>query len=105
MSEETRLQKIESQLAQSPDDPFLNYCQALELGKAGQVDAARAAFQRVQTLDPKDVAAFFQEGQLLARVGQTDAAREVLQTGMARARETGNSHALGEMNAFLESLG
>ncbi len=100
----TRLEKIDAQLLATPDDPFLNYCRALELAKLHDVSGARTAFQRVQTVDPMDVAAFFQEGQLLALVGDIDAAKHVLQAGIERAQRVGNDHALGEMRGLLETL-
>lgn len=100
----SRIDKIQAQLAIAPDDPFLNYCLAMELASVQDVAGARAAFQKVQQLDPQDVAAFFQEGQLLAAEGETDAAREVLQQGIDRARSVGNDHALAEMVGFLDTL-
>jgi Flp pilus assembly protein TadD len=100
----TRLEKIEAQLQASPLDPFLHYCRAMELAKLEDIPAARAAFQRVQQLNPQDVAAFFQEGQLLARIGETESARSVLEQGIERARRVGNDHALAEMLGFLDTL-
>jgi Flp pilus assembly protein TadD len=76
----------------------------MELAKLEDIPAARAAFQRVQQLNPQDVAAFFQEGQLLARIGETESARSVLEQGIERARRVGNDHALAEMLGFLDTL-
>lgn len=100
----TRLEKIDSQLQSTPNDPFLNYCRAMELAKLKDLSAAREAFQRVQQLDERDVASFFQEGQMLANSGDTVEARRVLETGIVRARKVGNDHALGEMVGFLDTL-
>lgn len=91
-------------LLETPQDPFLNYAYAMELTKEGVVSEACSAFSRVRELDPNYVPAYFQEGQLLARDGQIEAAREILQNGLAVAQQVGDSHAFGEMTEFLNSL-
>ncbi len=96
----SRIAKIQAQLDSTPDDPFLNYCLAMELAKDDDVPGARAAFQRVQSLDLQDVASFFQEGQLLGRLGEVDESRR----GIERAIRVGNDHALAEMRGFLDTL-
>lgn len=100
----TRLEKIDAQLVLTPDDPFLNYGRALELAKLDDLAGAREAFHKVQQLDARDVAAFFQEGQLLARYGEVDEATRVLHLGIERAAQVGNTHALAEMRGFLDTL-
>lgn len=99
-----RKEKIEERLRSDPDDVFLNYSYAMELSKEGDVAAASQAFKRVRELDPRYVPAYFQEGQMLASEGEVDSAREILQQGIAVARQVGDSHALGEMTEFLETL-
>ena len=98
-----RREKIEERLRSDPDDVFLNYSYAMELSRE-DVPAAQAVFEKVRTLDPNYVPAYFQEGQMLAQAGQTDAARDVIRSGIGIARATGDSHALGEMTEFLDSL-
>lgn len=100
----TRREKIEERLQEDPDDVFLNYSYAMELAKTSEVDTARKFFQKVRLLDPQYVAAYFQEGQMLANEGDAAAAREVLSAGIAVARQTGDDHALAEMTDFLDSL-
>lgn len=99
-----RREKIEERLRSDPDDIFLNYTYAMELSKEEDLTAARNAFARVRQLDPDYVSAYFQEGQLLGGHGETEAAREILQSGILVARRLGDSHALGEMTEYLESL-
>jgi predicted Zn-dependent protease len=100
----SRREKIEQMLRESPEDVFLNYSHAMELAKAEEVPAARTTFARVRELDPDYVSAYFQEGQMLARAGETQAAREILKQGIDVARRIGDDHALGEMSEFLETL-
>ncbi|WP_437227641.1 hypothetical protein SH661x_000479 [Planctomicrobium sp. SH661] len=100
----TRREKIEERLRADPDDVFLNYSYAMELSKSPELEEARRAFQKVRSLDPNYVSAYFQEGQMLSNHGEVEAAKEVLRSGIEVARRIGDSHALGEMSEFLEQL-
>lgn len=99
-----RREKIESRLAEDPDDPFLNYTYAMELAKLGEVEQAQQSFRKVRQLDANYVPAYFQEGQMLAHSGRIEEAQALLRAGIAVARQIGDSHALGEMTDFLDSL-
>jgi Flp pilus assembly protein TadD len=100
----SRRRQIEGMLADDPDDTFLNYALAKELASEGDVEAACAAFDRVLTLDPNYVPAYFQKAQALATEGEIEAARDVLVRGIAVAQRTGDAHAAGEMTAYLDTL-
>lgn len=100
----SRLDKITSMLAESPDDVFLNYAYAMELFKESQTEEALAAFARVREIDTNYVPAYFQPGQMLAQEGRIEEAQSILQAGIKVARETGDDHALGEMTEYLETL-
>lgn len=100
----TRKEKIEARLQEDPNDVFLNYSYALELAKLGEETAAKAAFARVREIDLNYVAGYFQEGQFLAGLGETEAARAILTSGIAIAKKVGDSHAQGEMTDFLDNL-
>jgi tetratricopeptide (TPR) repeat protein len=99
-----RREKIEERLRSDPDDVFLNYTYAMELSKEDELQAAQKAFARVRQLDPDYIPAYFQEGQMLGKHGEVEAAREILKSGIEVARRIGDSHALGEMTEYLESL-
>src|SRR5438105_14081978 len=104
MTAKTRKQQLEEMLADSPDDPFLHYCLAMECVSAKDDDSATKTFARVLELDRDYVAAYMQAGQALARRGKSDEARAIFQQGIEAARRTGNEHALGEMLGFLDGL-
>jgi tetratricopeptide (TPR) repeat protein len=104
MTAKTRKQQIEEMLAESPDDPFLHYGLAMEWVSAGDDDAAVREFLRLIELDGSYVAAYLQAGQALARRERIDEARAMFQRGIDAARRTGNDHALGEMQGFLDGL-
>ena len=100
----SRRAKLEAMLAAEPNDVFLGYALAKELATAGDAPAALAQFERVIAGHPDYVPAYFQQGQVLAEEGDTDAAREVLTRGLAVAQRLGDAHAAGEMAEFLEML-
>lgn len=97
-------QQLEELLTSEPDDVFLNYALAKTLVSSGDVTDGLARFDRVLELDPKYVPAYFQKGQTLADQSSTVEARDILRRGIDVARECGNTHAEGEMTAFLETL-
>lgn len=101
----TRRERIESMLAETPDDPFLRYSLALELEKEGRHDESLRLLAELGHDAPPYVPAFFMAGQQLTRLGRVTEARDVLRRGIDAARESGNAHAAGEMSEFLASLG
>lgn len=101
----SRMEQIQKMLAAEPEDVFLNFGLAMEYAKAGKIEEALAQFDRVVEIDPDYVPAHFQKGSTLAGVGRIDEARTVLQNGIQVALRTGNSHAAGEMNELLQTLG
>lgn len=100
----SKRERILGMLGTAPDDVFLNYSLAICLANEGASEEAVARFGRVRALDPQYVPAYFQEGQVLAKLGRTEAARAILQQGMTVARAVGDQHALGEMAGFLDML-
>ena len=100
----TRLEKIRQMLEDNPRDPFLLYGLAMEQQSAEDWESALASLDRVREVDPQYVAAYFQRGQILARLDRTDEARAILEAGIAVGREVGDDHAVGEMSEFLQTL-
>jgi len=70
----------------------------------GDVTAADQQFKTLLGAHPDYVAAYFQYGQYLARVGRTEEARSTLTAGITTARRTGDDHARSEMEAALAEL-
>ncbi len=100
----SRREQIEEMLKSQPDDSFLNYALAKEYAAEGNVEAAIKQYDFVIEKHPKEVAAYFQKGQLLHEEDESDEARQVLEQGIGVAREVGDSHALAEMQGYLELL-
>lgn len=99
----SRKAKIEEMLEKSPDDVFLNFGLAMELAKEGDHDAALQRFDRTIELDADYAAAYFHKGNTLLQVSQTEAAKSVLQEGIAAAQRCGDTHAEKEMRELLET--
>jgi Flp pilus assembly protein TadD len=104
MSAKSRKEQIETMLAENPTDPFLNYCLAMEWISSGDDEAAVRTFTRLIELDQNYVPAYLQAGQALSRRGRTDEARTMFRRGIEAAQRTGDQHAQGEMQGFLEGL-
>jgi tetratricopeptide (TPR) repeat protein len=100
----SRRAMLEHFVAQKPADAFARYGLALECAKLGDDAAALDHFRKLLETSPEYVAAYFQFGQLLSRLGQLDEACRVLSDGMVVAQTTGDLHARDEMQAALTLL-
>jgi tetratricopeptide (TPR) repeat protein len=99
-----RLQQILTMLEKSPGDAFLCYAAALEHKKSG--DFARAIDFLTRTIQCDDgyCYAYYQLGQCHEESGNTDAAIDAYQLGVAAARRVGDGKALGEIGQALDLL-
>ena len=100
----SRREQLEQLLTAEPHDPFLRYGLAMCCASDGQFEIAQQHFQRLLEDHPDYVAGYFQLAQLLARLGESEPAKPLLQTGIAVAVRTGDSHAAREMSEFLATL-
>ncbi len=100
----TRKEQIEELLALDPDDSFLRYGLAMEHASAGADEEAARQLVDLIRHDAEYVPAYLQVGQVLARLGREEEARQVLQTGVTVATQKGDGHAAGEMSGLLASL-
>ena len=101
----TRRQMLEEFVAAKPNDAFARYGLAMECANSGDAGAADEHFKSILAIHPDYVAAYFQYGQFLARVGRVEEARSTLTAGIATARRTGDDHARSEMETALSDLG
>jgi len=100
----SRRVKLEHMLEKSPQDVFLNFGLAIELGKEGRTDEALARFDRVLRLDPSYLTAYFQKGSTLIAAGRVPDARAALTAGIAAAQTSGDLHAASKMQALLDTV-
>jgi predicted Zn-dependent protease len=100
-----RVAMLNEILEQSPDDAFARYGLALEYSNSGQTDEALDQFTKLLSKHPDYTAGYFMAAQTLAKAERVDEAKKMLGDGIASAKRTGNTHALSEMEAMLETLG
>ena len=102
---ENRLEALRTMVAERPDDSFLRYGLAIEYRNAGDNETALSQFRRLITANPDYVAAYYQGGQTLERMGRNDDARERYRAGIVAAERKGDRKTRDEMQAALDLLG
>jgi predicted Zn-dependent protease len=92
-------------LKQNPGDAFARYGLAMEYASQGNLDSSIASFDDLLQTHPDYTAGYFMCAQTLIKAGRTDEAKKRLEQGIHSAKQTGNQHALNEMQAVLDDLG
>jgi tetratricopeptide (TPR) repeat protein len=100
----TRREMLEDFVAQDPNDSFSRYALALELEKEGRELEAAPQLQEVIARDPNYVAAYYQLGRLLARLGQVEDARAVYRRGLDAAAASNDQRTRSEIQEALDML-
>ena len=103
--ENKRLEKLQQFLQANPNDCFVRYGLAQELGKTGQLERAIEEYQRIFEINPDYQAAYYHAGQAYRKLGQTDQARRAYERGIETSLRTGDLHARSELEAALAELG
>jgi len=91
-------------LAMDPKNSFARYGLAMELAGGGETEGALQEFDTLLENDPGYTAGYFMAAQTLASAGRTPEAIQRLKSGIESAKNSGNHHALSEMQAMLEEL-
>jgi cytochrome c-type biogenesis protein CcmH/NrfG len=91
-------------LAQDPNNAFARYGLAVELAENGDTESAIAEFDQLLASHPAYTSGYFMCAQTLAKAGRTDEAMTRLKSGIESAKRDGNSHAMSNMQAFLDEL-
>ncbi len=101
----SRREQIEQLLAEEPNDVFLKYSLALEYDREGNTAESLRRLEELMAVESPYVPAFHMAGQIYAKSGQTEEAREVLRKGIEIARAQGRQHDAAEMADLLATLG
>ena len=101
----TRREMLEEFVGANSGDAFGRYGLAMECARTGDHETACAHFDQLLASHPDYVTGYFQYGQMLASIGQTERAKAVLARGIESAQRKGDAHAAEEMQAVLEGLG
>jgi tetratricopeptide (TPR) repeat protein len=99
-----RLEEIKSFIEMAPNDPFPRYGLAMEYKNLGDLEEARRCFDDLLTRHPDYVPQYLMYGQMLVEMGQREAAKRILTSGIERAQKARNQHAQGEMQQALDRL-
>lgn len=99
-----RIELLQKMLEEDPKDAFCRYGMAQEYLKAGNIDEALAWFDRTIESDGDYCYAYYHKARALEQAGRIEDAVAVLNAGLARARATGDSHAVSEIQSMLDQL-
>jgi predicted Zn-dependent protease len=86
------------------NNSFARYGLAMELASRGETDQALGEFDTLLKNDPGYTAGYFMAAQTLAKANRNPEAIERLKNGIASAAQSGNTHAMSEMQAMLDEL-
>ena len=104
MGNEKRLAMLE-QLTQSGEaDSFAWYGLALEYTSMDRWKDALTAFKTLRDKDPNYVAQYLMCGTMLLKAGRVNEGREWLESGILKARELSEGHALNELEEALNQV-
>ncbi len=99
-----RLATLKNLVEQNQDDNRVRYMLAIELANAGALDDAVAQYREILSRDADYVAAYYQCGRVLEKLGQAEAAREIYRQGIEACSRTGDTHTSREIQEALDAL-
>src|SRR6185369_7298940 len=104
MSEQSRLDALKAMAEKKPNDAMIHYGLGTEYRKAGDLEAAAAAFRVVIQNNPSYTAAFPELGAVLVNLGPREEAIGVFRDGVETADRTGAWKAREHMKRLLDEL-
>ena len=99
-----RIKALEEMLDANPKDPFALYGLALEHKADGKFEEALSLLEHATALPNPEVYAFYQHGEVLMALGESEDAVEILELGIERARTQGHMKALRELQELRDTL-
>ena len=100
----TRLDLLAERVQKNPKDLLARYGLAMEYAQQGAHDQAWENFRLLLEANPDYVAAYYQAGRLLQKMGQMQQAREMLRQGILVSARVGDLHSKSELEAALAEL-
>ena len=98
-----RLNSLISFLKETPNDPFLKYCIALEHVKDGSLQA-EDYFEDLLTNHSDYLATYYSAGKYYESLNNFDKAEALFEKGIALAKQLGDTKATGELQTALDML-
>lgn len=102
MSKE-RLNTLKSFLKETPNDPFLIYCIALEYEKMND-QKCESLFTNLLANHPDYLATYYSFGKYLEKMECYDAAEDIFNKGLLLAKSQGETKAAGELQTAIDLL-
>jgi tetratricopeptide (TPR) repeat protein len=99
-----RLELLLRLTASDQADSFAWYGLAMEYHSMGEIAQALATFKTLRERDPDYVPQYLMCGTMLMKAGHPAEAREWLESGLIKARERNESHALSELEEALHQI-
>ncbi len=99
-----RIEQLNQFLIANPNDSFVQHALGLEYVKLGDEMKARSLFENLLTKDENYIGTYYHLAKLLVQLNETDAAINVYEKGMEKAKEAGDRHAYSELQSAYEDL-
>jgi tetratricopeptide (TPR) repeat protein len=99
-----RVVALRALLAQDPGNTFARYGLALEQVRSGALEEAAAEFESLLAAKPDYLAAYYQYGQALEKLGRLEDAQAKYERGIETATRLGDEHTRSELQAALDLL-
>ena len=100
----SRLEILQSMVAQKPEDSFSRYGLAMEYAKSGDLESAVQEFGELLRFNPNYAAGYFHGGQTYEKLGRLEEAREMYRKGIEVTTATGDDHTRSELIGALQLL-
>ena len=104
MTKKDRLESLLALYKKDPGDSFVKYGIALEYLSRKDYIRAEDFFNLIIKDDPNYLPAFMQYAQMKVNQNKIEEAKDLFRKGIIIARETGDKHALNELEEFLDEL-
>jgi tetratricopeptide (TPR) repeat protein len=102
--EMNRIERLKEFLEKDPNDSFVQHALALEYVKLGDDATARSLFEKLLAANDNYIGTYYHLAKLLERTGATDAAIEVYEKGMEKAKAANDNHSFSELRSAYEEL-
>ena len=104
MNQQTRIEMLQSYLAEDPSDSFSRYALALEHIKLSNMEEALNHMAFIFQNDPSYLPNYYHYGKLLEETGRKSDALAIYQNGETLAKIQKNAHTLNELRGAREAL-
>ena len=99
-----RLELLSGILTKDPNNLLARYGLAMEYAQRGDYTNSLENFRALMVTNPNYVAAYYQAGRVLHKIGEGKQAREIFMQGIAACNRVGDLHARSELEAALGEL-